>query len=273
MPAPVVVVKDVGGFVADYQTQTAIYRATGREVRLHECRSACTLALSLPTVCVYKDSTLKFHLAYDPRNHVVNSQVSQQMFDSYPATVQVRLGTLTRAYKVLRGDELIALGVRDCNTPKPDEQKIMIASAGAEMPPRSVEPGTEKPLFASAFDKMLSVFGIGEAASGSAARTVSLPRPAPYVPLGEIPLPPTRPAEFAMVRGPEGSQTQVQVGAEAAAEPPEPVSTPPRPVDAAVPASAFAAARQRSESHLPAIITGAQPILPPNFRAYAEWDQ
>jgi hypothetical protein len=72
MPAPVIVMKDVGGFVADYQSQTAIYRASEREVRLHECRSACTMALSLPNVCVYPSSTLKFHVAYDHRNHQTN---------------------------------------------------------------------------------------------------------------------------------------------------------------------------------------------------------
>src|ERR1700731_509759 len=66
MPAPVIVMKDVGGPVANYQSQTAIYRASEREVRLHECRSACTMALSLPNVCVYPSSTLKFHVAYDP---------------------------------------------------------------------------------------------------------------------------------------------------------------------------------------------------------------
>jgi hypothetical protein len=63
MPAPVVVTKDVGGSVVDYQAQTARYRLSGREVKLHGCRSACTMALSLPNVCVYPDSTLKFHLA------------------------------------------------------------------------------------------------------------------------------------------------------------------------------------------------------------------
>lgn len=88
MPAPVIVMKDVGGLVADYQSQTAIYRASEREVRLHECRSACTMALGLPNVCVYPDSTLKFHFAYDPRNHQTNPGVSQQLFDSYPAAVR-----------------------------------------------------------------------------------------------------------------------------------------------------------------------------------------
>ena len=64
-PAPVVVVKDVGGLVSDYRDRTEMYRAQNREVRLHECRSACTLALSLPNVCVYPDAQLKFHQAYN----------------------------------------------------------------------------------------------------------------------------------------------------------------------------------------------------------------
>jgi hypothetical protein len=98
MPAPVIVMRDVGGLVADYQSQTVIYRASEREVRLHECRSACTMALGLPNVCVYPGSTLKFHVAYDPRNHQTNPQVSQQLFDSSPAAVRARLGTLTRNY-------------------------------------------------------------------------------------------------------------------------------------------------------------------------------
>jgi hypothetical protein len=78
------------------QTQTEIYRLTEREARLPKCRSACTLAMSLPNVCVYKDSTLKFHLAYDPRDHAVNPQVSQQMFESYPEAIRARLGSLAR---------------------------------------------------------------------------------------------------------------------------------------------------------------------------------
>jgi hypothetical protein len=136
MPAAVIVTKDTGGYVTDYENQTALYRASQREVRLHECRSACTLALGLPNVCVYPDSILKFHLAYDPRDHQSNASVSQQMFDSYPAAVRARLGTLTRDYKVLRGIELTSLGIRDCNAPKtiepkPSEPQIMVDSAAS----------------------------------------------------------------------------------------------------------------------------------------------
>ncbi|HWX77995.1 MAG TPA: hypothetical protein VNY32_10975, partial [Candidatus Acidoferrales bacterium] len=200
MPAPVVVVKDVGGYVVDYQTQTAIYRLSRWEVKLHECRSACTLALSLPNVCVYPDSTLKFHLAYDPHNHEVNSQVSQQLVSSYPASVQGRLGILKRKYKVLRGSELIALGVRDCNAPKSNEPKIMVASAAPEKPLRAVEPNAQMPLFAGMFDKMLSVFGVGEAAQSTPARSAASLHPAPEPRVELVPVPRTRIGKSAGMR-------------------------------------------------------------------------
>jgi hypothetical protein len=114
MPAPVVVYKDVGGLVSDYEAFTERYRRENREVRLHECRSACTLALSLPNVCVYPDAKVKFHQAYNAINRETDLGVSSRLFASYPAAVQARLGYLTREYRVLTGTELIALGMRNC---------------------------------------------------------------------------------------------------------------------------------------------------------------
>ena len=119
---PVVVHKDVGGLVTDYQARTEQYRRENREVRLHECRSACTLALSLPNVCVYPGSVLKFHKAYDKNTKIADEGVSAALFNSYPPAVQARLGTLTREYRNLSGSELISLGVRNCN-----ENPIMLA--------------------------------------------------------------------------------------------------------------------------------------------------
>jgi (2Fe-2S) ferredoxin len=116
MPAPVVVYKDVGGLVSDYEAITERYRVENREVRLHECRSACTLALSLPNVCVYPDAKVKFHQAYNAINREVDFGVSSRLFASYPAAVQARLGHLTREYRVLTGTELIALGMRNCES-------------------------------------------------------------------------------------------------------------------------------------------------------------
>ncbi len=114
-PAPVIVMKDVGGLVTDYQARTEQYRREGREVRLHECRSACTLALSLPNVCVYPTSILKFHKAYNWDTKVRDEGVLAVLFASYPAAVQARLGGLTVDYRVLTGAELISLGFRNCN--------------------------------------------------------------------------------------------------------------------------------------------------------------
>ncbi|MFM8858971.1 MAG: hypothetical protein ACKOEW_02535 [Methylocystis sp.] len=118
-PAPVIVYKDVGGLVTDYEAQTEQYRRENRDVRLHECRSACTLALSLPNVCVYPDAKVKFHQAYNAITKEVDLGVSSKLFASYPAQVQARLGYLTREYHVLSGVELIALGMRNCNGDNP----------------------------------------------------------------------------------------------------------------------------------------------------------
>ena len=128
MPAAIVVQKDVGGLVRAYQERTELYRSQNREVRLHECRSACTLALSLPNVCVYPSSTLKFHQAYNDITKEVDHGVTSELWSAYPPSVREKLGTLTRQYKVLRGAELIAIGVRDCNAPGKQPQ-IMIAKA------------------------------------------------------------------------------------------------------------------------------------------------
>ena len=122
-PQPVIVYKDVGGLVSDYEAMTEAYRRENREVRLHECRSACTLALSLPNVCVYPDAQVKFHQAYNEITREADLGVSAKLFDSYPVAVRARLGTLTRQYKVLSGVELISLGMRNCN----NDDKTLIA--------------------------------------------------------------------------------------------------------------------------------------------------
>lgn len=165
-PAPVVVYKDVGGLVTDYQAQTEIYRREGREVRLHECRSACTLALSLPNVCVYPDAQVKFHLAYNAIDRQTDAGVSAELFNSYPAAVQGRLGHLTRQYKVLSGTELIALGIRNCN----GDNGVMIASAKRKQPAPSIAsagPSSE----------------IADSVQGAVAKAFANPESAPQGPI------------------------------------------------------------------------------------------
>jgi hypothetical protein len=144
-----------------------------REVRLHECRSACTLALNLPNVCVYPDNTLKFHLAYDPHNHEVNSQVSQQLVSSYPASVQARLGILKRKYKVLRGSELIALGIRDCNVPRKQLVRRLPSPARIYGRAASRTPAGKQACCRTGAFKTAAACDQAEPKEGSAALTIS----------------------------------------------------------------------------------------------------
>ncbi len=194
--SPVVVVKDVGGYVNEYAAQTEIYRRTNREVRLHECRSACTMALSLPNVCVYPDSVLKFHQAYDPRNHATNYAVSDQLFGTYPPAVRARLGTLTRDYHVLRGSELIGLGIRDCNAPA--GPRILLAAATLKpLPEMATSGGSGLSALTGKLEGMMSVFTAPvppklPRAPGSAS-PADKPVPGELL-LKEIPTPPSRPA-------------------------------------------------------------------------------
>ena len=271
--APVIVMKDVGGDVREYSAMTTAYIRTGREVRLHECRSACTLALAVPNVCVYPDGVLRFHKAYNPITRATNEDVSNAMLSAYPPAVRQRLGLLTRQYTSLTGSELIRLGVRDCNAPA--QPRILMARAIPRAGP------AENPL-SNAFGGLLS--GLGStpipAYSGYGAPVqvqrvqvqhdqaqhdkVQLAEAAP--PPGEIPrsdassaeaavvapVPPPRPAELA----PPPAQTAhgedaPPVVPTAVEPPPEP---PFRPLAPAAPPSA-------KVSRWGAPINGAAPVL------------
>ena len=198
-PAPVIVMKDVGGFVSEYQAQTARFRQEGREVRLHECRSACTLALSLPNVCVYPSSLLKFHKAYNANTRAVDEGVSQELFRSYPAAVQARLGGLTREYRVLPGRELIALGMRECG----QGGGTQVARAGKQPPAPAAAAPTERNLFTT-LSAAFSPRAVDPTPVGTlrASRVRAAASPAPEPEMEDIPLPPRRPAAIDPMPGP-----------------------------------------------------------------------
>ncbi len=196
-PAPVIVMKDVGGYVSEYQAQTARYRQEGREVRLHECRSACTLALSLPNVCVYPSSLLKFHKAYNADTRAVDEGVSAELFRSYPAAVQARLGGLTREYRVLTGNELIALGLRNCN-----EGATQMARARPQAPPAPPAPPAQEE---GLFGKLTAAFSVKPTVDPTPVASLRAPRskrsfappPEDWEDIdADIPLPPRRPVDL-----------------------------------------------------------------------------
>jgi len=196
--SPVVVVKDYGGYVDQYAAMTERYRRTNREVRIHECHSACTMALSLPNVCVYRNSVFKFHQAYDPRNHETNWAVSDELFNTYPEPVRDRLGTLTRSFTILRGQELIDLGVRNCDAPQP---RIMIAQATIKPLPEGTTTGASTlSMLTGKLQGMIPGLGAKPEPVPATGQRPHRPSP-PAVPDGmlapTIPVPPERPVTLA----------------------------------------------------------------------------
>ncbi|WP_246206918.1 hypothetical protein [Methylocystis heyeri] len=264
-PQPVVVYKDVGGLVSEYEAQTELYRRENREVRLHECRSACTLALSLPNVCVYPDAQVKFHQAYNAITREVDLGVSDRLFESYPSAVRGRLGYLTRQYKVLRGTELIALGMRNCLH---DDSGVMIASRKTNRPP---PPAAADPLHDIAENVRVAV------ASALNRPEDAPPGPTRIVAPDRAPVPPAlarlagdAEARRAVAARPEADGLRVAyLGQARGGLAPESrdreteVPLPPRRPDLAEIAAeaAPAAARDPEDSTSPQLIRGAQPIL------------
>jgi hypothetical protein len=273
-PAPVIVVKDVGGLVRDYQTQTDYYRQTNREVRVHECHSACTLALSLPNVCVYPDSIFKFHQAYNEITRQTDLGVSEQLYDAYPAAVRARLGPLTRQFKIMRGTELIALGVRDCNTPRTivaSSQPVRSNSSPAPTP-------ASNPSLGAVWSDMMSAFGAKATAptvprpkttlvatrqstEAERSRTASLTDAAPP-PHPSSQTPSETSGQMTKATTPETAAADV-------AHTPADVPLPPtRPKELAMTLTA-SLTQTMPDRILPPVMAGAQPILPPHFLAYA----
>jgi hypothetical protein len=284
--APVVVYKDVGGYVDQYDRQTSLYFQTNREVRLHECRSACTLALALPNVCVYPGSQLKFHKAYNPETKDANDSVSDAMMAAYPVAVRQRLGQLTRNYKVLTGSELIRLGVRDCNAPQ--QPRVMVARARLkDNPPENpvsnafgglVAALTPQPSLATVAQvRMASVRPVSVKPPLAEAPPVPVTATKPAPPSASAPTaisPPSEPAEAAATNAvaptppPRPDEYLAKPAAVAAASPPtEPApainavapTPPPRPDEfLAKPAAVASVAPPSNWGHL---IKGSAPIL------------
>jgi hypothetical protein len=264
---PVIVYKDTGGLVSDYEAQTELYRRTNREVRLHECRSACTLALSLPNVCVYPDAQVKFHQAYNALTRETDLGVSDKLFNSYPAQVRARLGFLTRQYKVLSGRELIALGMRNC-TPGHDEG-VMIASRKDAAPvvaqaPEAARDDTLESIKKSVRTAVAKALQQPEGAPSEALAFADR-SPAPQPPLPamaglsqevEIPLPPRRPDLHVTV------PTSVAAAPGPKPAPVTAVAPAPKLTPVAAVASAEASpAPQERRAFVPHLMQGATPII------------
>ena len=222
------------------------------------------MALSLPNVCVYRDSVFKFHQAYDPRNHITNFAVSDQLFHTYPSAVQDRLGTLTKQFTILRGQELIDLGVRDCNAPEP---RIMMAQARVRSLPEGTTTGSSTlSMLTGKLQGMVPAFGAKPEPVPAGVKPRLAP---PAVPDGmleaKIPLPPERPVTLATT-APDAPDTATP--SEPAPRAPEEVTaTPDDGIPLPPPRPRILVATAPGLKPIPFFerIDGSAAILPPRF--------
>jgi phage baseplate assembly protein gpV len=117
---PVVIYNDSGGIVIDYEKAAARYRLEGRKVEIRgSCRSACILALSVPTVCVSPGAIVKAHHAYEVGTRTPRVDVTERMLGELPPKISQRLsGKVDVNYNTsatLTYTQLVSLGVASCD--------------------------------------------------------------------------------------------------------------------------------------------------------------
>lgn len=130
-PAPyaVVITQDRGGRADYYAHQIEWFRFERRDVRVAgRCTSACSMVLSLETICVYPWAVLGFHAARNAysASGLVAGELSPNWLQAWlwsyvPPIVQSRLGGFSTSMTYLSGSELIGLGIEDCR--HRDEQR------------------------------------------------------------------------------------------------------------------------------------------------------
>lgn len=134
---PVVITNDGGGLVTDYEKAVFQYKLEGRRVEIRgSCRSACTLALAVPKVCVGRGAIVKWHQAYEVKTHIPRYDVTRRMVADLPPRVKERVenniqvnynSSATLTYK-----QLVELGVKDCDSnstvasDRPKEVKVKL---------------------------------------------------------------------------------------------------------------------------------------------------
>ena len=139
--SPVVITKDYGGFVSRYENAAFDYKEKGIRVEIRgDCRSACTLALTVPNVCVDKNAVVAWHQAYEPDTNRLRPDVTNRMLANLPTKIREHLqGKIQKSYTtdtVLRYEQLVELGVKDCDAP---DYKAPTVAANVVYEPSNVE--------------------------------------------------------------------------------------------------------------------------------------
>jgi hypothetical protein len=143
--APVVITRDYGGYVSKYENAAFDYKEKGIRVEIRgECRSACTLALTVPNVCVGEMAIVAWHQAYEPDSHRLRPDVTNRMLANLPPRIKEHLqGKIQASYtqeSTLSFADLTALGIPDCDAPPYKAPTVAAnASYGTTLPLTNTE--------------------------------------------------------------------------------------------------------------------------------------
>ena len=116
---PIIILDDRGGRVSDYIKAAQTYTDQKREVRIIGlCWSACSLALSVPEVCVGPMATVMFHDAYDLKSGKPDPAATKELLSRLPEKIQKVVGGMVQkdfhAAATLDAKKLIDLGIKKC---------------------------------------------------------------------------------------------------------------------------------------------------------------
>lgn len=126
--SPVAIYEDGGGLVELYQTKAIQYSMENRRVEIRgSCRSACILALSVPTVCATPGAVVKAHYAYEKDTKKVRLDVTNDMLNTLPRNISTVIEkNIQKNYTegaTLNYSELRELGVPACSSKEPQVRK------------------------------------------------------------------------------------------------------------------------------------------------------
>jgi hypothetical protein len=144
-PAAITITNDGGGLVYLYEQAVWRYRAQKRPVVINgSCRSACTLALAVPTVCVTPNAVVKFHHAYDTATGEPRLDVTEQMLGELPSqiakAVRGKIGVNYSPEATLDFNRLVSLGVKAC-------EEGRVATANTKTPTDNTNSATKTPSY------------------------------------------------------------------------------------------------------------------------------
>lgn len=118
-PAAVVITMNTGGYVDEYFAAAERFKRTGQRIEVRgECRSACTVLLEVPTLCVAPGAVFRWHHAYVKSTGQLKPEITDQMLSRLPYRISSRLvGRIQKSYTPqasLDYKELVSLGVPAC---------------------------------------------------------------------------------------------------------------------------------------------------------------